>query len=73
MCWEIGSSSISKIPTKCWDFGVWEIVFWEITNEPSNLPNTHLQNENLYILRISPSPLLGMQCIVVVEMTLFLS
>ena len=34
MCWEIGSSSISKIPTKCWDFGVWEIACWEITNGP---------------------------------------
>ena len=34
MCWEIGSLSISKIPTKCWDFGVWEIACWEITNGP---------------------------------------
>ena len=34
ICGEIGSLVVSKIPTNCGDFDLWEIVCGDLTNGP---------------------------------------
>ena len=42
ICGEIGSLVVSKIPTNCGDFDLWEIVCGDLTNGPNGLHLYHI-------------------------------